>query len=108
MDKPRHSTLVRRARGPAFAVAGYVHQVDVGDGYVVQEIPAPHSFLGHSLRELDMRARYGVQVVFVRSRRDHSGSRRLEVPTPDTAIQSGDTLIIARAKAAADRLETSL
>jgi CIC family chloride channel protein len=90
-----------------FTVAGRVHQVDVGDGCVVQEIPAPHSFLGRSLRELDMRARYGVQVVFVRSRRDHSGSRRLEVPTPDTAIQSGDTLIIAGAKAAADRLETS-
>ncbi len=92
----------------AVTVAGRVRQVDVGDGYVVQEIPAPHSFIGHSLRELEVRARYGVQVVFVRGRRDQGGTRHLQVPTPDTVIDSGNTLIIAGAKPAADALETAV
>jgi CIC family chloride channel protein len=96
------------ALSSTLTVAGRVHQVDVGDGYVLQEIPAPHSFCGHSLRELDVRARYGVQVVFVRSRRDQKGSRRLAVPNADTAIESGDTLIVAGPKSAADQLETML
>ncbi len=86
-------------------ILGQVRQVDVGDGYVVQEIPAPHSFLGQTIRQLALRPRFGVQVIFVRSRQDETGNRRLDVPHPDTEIREGDTLIIAGTKQAADDLQ---
>lgn len=87
------------------SIAGRVRQVDIGDGYVVQEIPAPHSFIGHSIGDLAVRQRFDVQIVFLRRGRDKDGERHLEVPRPQTLIREADTLIIAGAKEAADRLE---
>ncbi len=108
----RHQAMMQRdmagTMSSTMSVVGKVHQVDVGDGYVVQEIPVPHSFLGRTLRQLDMRAKHGIQVIFVRSPRAGEGTPRLHVPSPDTVIDSGDTLIIAGAKEAADRLESSV
>jgi CIC family chloride channel protein len=84
------------------SLVGRVRQVEIGDGYVVQEIPSPRSFVGHTLRELDVRARHGVQVIFVkRLEDDHT---RLVVPEPDDGIVKGDTLIVAGPRDAADAL----
>ncbi len=85
------------------SIAGRVRQVVVGDGYVIQEIPAPHSFIGKTVRRLAIRPRFGVQVIFIRNRHE-DGSRHLDVPHPDTEIGEGDALIIAGTKEAADRL----
>ena len=87
------------------SLVGRVHQVHIGDGYVIQEIPAPRSFPGYTLRELAVGARYGVQVIFIRTRYGADGARQLTVPTADTRVHEGDTLIVAGRKDAADRLE---
>jgi CIC family chloride channel protein len=83
------------------SLVGRLRQVEIGDGYVVQEIPAPRSFVGRTLRELDVRARHGVQVLFLRSRADGAG---LRVPTPDETIGPEDALIVAGPRTAADAL----
>ena len=90
------------------SVIGQVRQVNIGDGYVIQEIPAPHSFLGQTVRQLAIRPRFGVQVVFVRSSAGSDGTRHLVVPHADTQINEGDTLIVAGSKEAADRLEQTV
>jgi CBS domain-containing protein len=89
-------------------LVGKVRQVEIGDGYVVQEIPAPHSFIGKSLRTLAIRPRFGVQVVFVRRRRGADRVRHLEVPDPDSVIGEGDSLVVAGRKEAADRIEQTV
>ena len=89
-------------------VAGRVRQVDVGDGYVIQEIPAPHSFIGQTIRRLAIRPRFEVQVIFVRTRRDGDGTHHLDVPHPDTEIREGDALIVAGTKESADNLASSV
>ena len=79
-------------------------QVDVGDGYAVTEVGVPVAFFGRSLRELDLRARYGVEVVFIRSRsRDADDRSHLIVPTADEVLREGDHLIIAGPAEAAAR-----
>ncbi len=106
----RNQEVLRRdlAGGMSSAVGlvDKVHQVEIGDGYVVQEIPAPRSFLGHTLRELNVRARYGVQVIFIRAQVGGEGSRRLHAPDADERMRAGDMLIVAGLKSAADRLES--
>lgn len=82
-----------------------VRRVEVGDGYVVQEIPVPRSFVGRTLRELNFRARYGVQVIFVRTQRKEDGIPYLRIPTADDLVSEADALIIAGPKEAADKLE---
>jgi CIC family chloride channel protein len=83
------------------SLVGRLRQVEIGDGYVVQEIPAPHSFVGRTLRELDVRARHGVQVLFVRS---HADGATLRVASPDERIAAEDALIVAGSRRAADAL----
>ncbi|MDX1648796.1 MAG: chloride channel protein [Myxococcota bacterium] len=85
------------------AVVDRVHQVDLGGGYVVQELLAPRLFLGRSQRELDLRSKNGVQVLLVRSLRG-GGRGTIRVPGPDDHVESGDHLVVAGPKEAVDRL----
>jgi CIC family chloride channel protein len=85
------------------SLVGKVRQVSVGDGYVVQEIQAPRRFIGHSLRDLDIPGRYGVQVVFIRTHSENGET--LRVPVADDRIAERDALIVAGLKQAADSLQ---
>jgi len=85
------------------SLVGKVKQVEIGDGYVVQEVISPREFFGRTLRHLDLRARMGVQVIFIRSQRNGPGAS-WRVPSPDDRIGEGDVLIVAGPKQAADEL----
>lgn len=85
------------------AVVDRVHQVDLGGGYVVQELMAPRPFLEHSLRELDLRSKSGVQVLLLR-RHGPGGRASIRVPGPEDRLDAGDRLVVAGPKEAVDRL----
>ena len=105
----RNQEVLRRdlagSMSSTVSLVGKVRQVEVGDGYVVQEIPTPRAFIGHTLRELDFRARYGVQVIFIRTRAKDNENTHLRVPTADDQVSEEDTLIIAGPKSTVDSLE---
>lgn len=85
------------------AVVDRVHQVDLGGGYVVQEILVPSRFLGRSLRELDLRSRRGVQVLLLRRPRA-GGDAAIRVPGPEDRLEAGEKLVVAGPKEAVDDL----
>jgi CIC family chloride channel protein len=89
------------------AVVDKVHQVDLGGGYVVQEVLAPRSFVGRSLSELNLRSRAGVQVLLVRSAEGKPGAPAIQVPGPNTRIAPGDKLVAAGPKDAVDSLASA-
>jgi CIC family chloride channel protein len=74
--------------------------VDLGGGFVLAELEAPATFAGRTLRELDLRARGGVQVLLVRT---HGVA--LRVPSPEDRVQPGDVLVVAGPSDAVERLE---
>ncbi len=69
-------------------------QVHFIEGYSINEIKPPNSFIGRSIRELDIRAKYGVDVLSVKT-----GQRFEEkinaIPNPDYVIKEDNTLVIA-------------
>jgi len=68
--------------------------IEIGTGHRMEEIDAPGELVGHSLGELDIRARYRVQVLLVR-RPSAEGPDMLEVvPGPDTQLENGDRLLV--------------
>lgn len=75
--------------------------LELGDGYVVAEFETPRAFAGRSLREIDLRARHGVQVLLLR------GGTAVRVPTPDDRVQFGDVLVVAGPAEAVKRLQGS-
>jgi CIC family chloride channel protein len=88
-------------------LTGRLHQVDIGGGYVVQELEAPLAFHGRTLRELDVRVRHGVQVVLVRSPHEADATRRVRVPSSNDRIRPGDLLVVAGPKDAVDALHAT-
>lgn len=74
--------------------------LDLGSGFVLAELEAPRAFAGRSLREIDLRARHGVQVLLLRRPADDS----MRVPTPDERVALGDVLVVAGPGEAVKRL----
>ena len=69
-------------------------QVHFMEGYSINEISPPKSFFGKSIRELNIRAKYGVDVLSIKAN-EQRGEKIKAIPSPDYVIQKDDTLIIA-------------
>jgi CBS domain-containing protein len=74
--------------------------------YHVATLAVPPQWLGHSLRALDCRARYGVSVLAVQD--DDKPGRTFEVPDPDRVLHAGESMVIAGPAAAVRRLERTV
>lgn len=75
--------------------------IDLGEGFTLIELHAPSSFRGKTLRDLNLRVRYGVNLVAIRRTvrsTDRNGIEQtqdnLSVPQPDEIIQTDDTLLL--------------
>jgi len=64
------------------------------EGYSINEVIPPNSFYGKSIRELNIRARYGVDVLSIK-RKEKQREELNVIPSPDYKIQEGDTLVVA-------------
>jgi len=69
-------------------------QVHFMEGYSINEIKPPQSFIGKSIRELNIRAKYGVDVLSVKTKQKF-GEKIKAIPNPDYIIREEDTLVIA-------------
>ena len=61
--------------------------------YTVLALAVPAAFVDETLRELDLRVRYGITVLAIRTETAPGYEDRL--PQPDQPLQEGDTLILA-------------
>ena len=90
--------------GSSLGAVERVHEVELGDDFVVREVQAPHSAAGRSLAALDLRARTGALSLLVRRPSAGRGAV-VRVPTPADRIEDGDVLIAAGSREALERLE---
>ncbi len=60
-------------------------------GVSIEEVAPPERFIGKSLRDLDLRNKYGIQVIAVR---ELVPERTLYVPRADFVIKDSDVLIV--------------
>lgn len=61
-------------------------------GYSVEEIRIPEPFIGQTLAELNVRQRYGVQVVAIRE--SQAPDAPIRMPQPDTRLEDDDILVL--------------
>jgi CIC family chloride channel protein len=66
--------------------------VDIGKGYRIMEVDAPSSFWGKSLKGLDLRASYKIDVLLIKRQ---SPPQTITLPSADETIRKGDMLILA-------------
>ncbi len=71
--------------------------------YVVVPFALPKAFAGKTLRELDLRARYGVTVIAIRT--ETPSGPQDELPQPDQPLRTGEVLILAGRREDITRLQ---
>jgi len=76
--------------------------VDLGGGYLLEEVTAPSALLGRNLADLRVRTRTGAHVLLLRSAGRES---QVVVPTADTEMKEGDTVLVAGSREAIQRFQ---
>ncbi|MFZ0391796.1 MAG: chloride channel protein, partial [Calditrichia bacterium] len=81
-------------------------EVDFIDDYIMSEIQVPHSFAGRSISEVNIRARYNVQILMVK-KMQRDGDFRQVVPNPKELLQQSDKLVVIGKKKDVDIFENA-
>ena len=69
----------------------FVDYIDLSEDYSIAEAAAPDRWAGKTIRQLDVRAKYGVNILAVKT----GGGGQIHVsPGPDYMVRRGDTLVV--------------
>ena len=63
--------------------------IELSEAYGILEVPAPKSWIGKTLKELNVRAKLGVNIIAV-----ENGKKTNVSPAADYCIQPGDILVV--------------
>ncbi|MFZ5352103.1 MAG: potassium channel family protein [Bacillota bacterium] len=77
--------------------------IELSPEYSIIEIVAPHNWVGKDLRDLNLRARYGVNVVAIKNSKDADAMN--VSPKADDPINNGDILVVIGSNDDLRRLE---
>jgi trk system potassium uptake protein TrkA len=82
-----------------------VDHLELAEGFAIDEIVPPDAFVGRSIRELDVRSRYGVTIVAIRRIHHQPGDPEFLVnPGGDERIRRDDILVVIGATTDLERL----
>lgn len=88
---PEREAAVRMAH--SLVVPNVIDYISLSKDFSIIEIPAPPMFVGQSLRAINLRAQHGLTLIAIK--RVVGGVTTTNVsPSPDEAIQQGDTLAL--------------
>lgn len=85
------------------AAPGVLDYLEISPTFSIEELSVPPHLSGRSLGQLDLKTRFGVSVLLIR--RD---TQLLISPSADTALESGDVLVVVGENRQLSRLESSL
>ena len=74
--------------------------IELSEEYGILEVPAPKSWIGKSLMELNVRAKLGVNIIAV-----ESGKTTNVSPAADYRIQAGDIMVVLGDNKALDAVQ---
>jgi trk system potassium uptake protein TrkA len=90
-----------------------LHHLDVSEEHTIAEIIVGESFVGKTIRELDLRSRFGVHIVGIKKKISHVTVRGenvfiekyVDFPSPDDVIEGGDVLVMVGSERAISDIE---
>jgi trk system potassium uptake protein TrkA len=87
----REAALLLAKRVESRAILNYV---ELGEGFSAQEMAVPTTWVGRSLRDLELPRRYNIAVIAVH---DFLTGAITPIPDPDAPLKESDTLLVAGA-----------
>jgi trk system potassium uptake protein TrkA len=94
---PEREMAVRLAR--SLLITGIIEEVPLAPGLNLYEIEAPPKITGKTLRDLDLRNRYGINVIAIKRK-----GRVIPNPSADDRIERGDVILLLGSDEALHRL----
>ena len=89
-----------------------IDTMDLGKNQVVASISVPEKFVNKSLKDLDLRKKYNVNIISIKREKteiDEVGNptttESTVIPNPSTILKDNDVLIIAGSKAAINKIK---
>lgn len=90
---PEREMAVRLAH--SLAVPNVLDYVELSRDFSIIELPTPKEFVGKTLREVGLRATYGVNLIALKRRAEAAGDMMTDIaPSPDAPLHAGDTLVL--------------
>ena len=104
---PEREMAIRVAHG--LVMPNVLDYIELSSEFSIVEVPAPHEFVGKTLREIGLRARFGLTTIAIK----HSPKNGLVTlaniaPGPDDVIQAGDVLSLLGHNERLGQLETMM
>jgi len=89
---PDHDMAERTAR--SLVIPNALDYVALSEDTSMVEVPAPGGFVGHNLREIELRPRYGLMLIAIKRQAAGGHTDTLVAPTAEEVIRSGDILTL--------------
>jgi len=94
------------------SVSGYIasavkfKKLKMGDGKVLSEIEVPGEFIGKNLAELDLRHKYGIEVILIKQsfNNETKEAGKVIVPIPEYKFEYGDKILVVGEEKSVSRL----
>lgn len=104
---PEREMAIRVAH--SLVMPNVIDYIELSKDYSIVEVPAPQEFVGRTLRDIGLRARFGLTTIAIKH--VAAGGKVLSsniAPGPDDVIESGDVLSLLGSNEKLGELETTL
>ena len=104
---PEREMAIRVAH--SLVMPNVIDYIELSSDFSIVEVPAPPEFVGKSLRDIGLRARFGLTTIAIKHlKKDGTVASTNIAPGPDDVIQAGDVLSLLGSHDRLGELETTL
>lgn len=90
-----------------------LHHLDISEEHTIAEVVVAESFIGSTIREMNLRSRFGVNIVGIKKRIPHVTEdgqnvyieKYVDFPSPDDVFEEGDVLVMVGSERAVTDVE---
>jgi trk system potassium uptake protein TrkA len=100
---PEREMAVRTAH--SLIASNLVDYIELSPDFCIVEVPAPEEFVGKSVKDLQIRNRFGLNLIAIRRQGASGGDSTNVSPTADDRIERGDILAMLGSNANVARLD---
>jgi trk system potassium uptake protein TrkA len=87
-------SLAARQLAKRMGIRGATRHFDLSEEHAIVELKTPERLIGKKLSEVDLRGKYGINLITVKKAADDETAKVMGVPRPDWVFETGDELVV--------------
>ena len=103
---PEREMAVRLAH--SLVIPNVLDYIELSGDFSIVEVPSPAEFFGKTLREIGLRARFGLTTIAIKRANTRPGEVAMVSPGPDDVVHPGDVLALLGSNEKLGRIEEML